>query len=491
MFKKVLIADRGNSALRVLRTCREMGIKTVVPYSRADQGSLPVLFADEAICIGPEPARDSYFNISRLLSAAEVTRCDACHPGYGPLSMDPDFADATQTSGITFIGPDPETLRLLNNRLAVRRSMKKAGVPILPGSEGAINTPQEGIDIALKIGLPVAVRPVIEECYPWISGDYREKNIITKEKDIETKIRMCQAETGITGKMGFGGKSVNGSSEVYLEKFIPNARRIEVQVVAHTPITEPGQEPRTIAFCHCEPRRGVAIPSLVLDEREIILQEKGRGAIAISPPDGLNSKLRQQLQEWAYSALRSVKLYGVASVEFLISPEGVPYFSKINPSLSRYHLLTEIRFGVDLVKEQIMSALPIPPGKTKDYEPATTNQNRLTPLYAKWSAVACALFAENPGADFAPTPGIVTELYLPKSPWIRVDSDLIPGGEVSAYYDLEVGTIAAWAPERKLAILRIRNALRQIKVKGIAINTQFNLHLLSGAHKGKAQPVLE
>ncbi|MEO0071728.1 MAG: biotin carboxylase N-terminal domain-containing protein [candidate division WOR-3 bacterium] len=458
MFKKVFIADRGTRALRILRACRELNIKAVVPYSLADRHSLPVMLADEAICVGAELERDSYLNISRLLSAAEVARCDACHPGYGNLATNPEFADATRSSGINFIGASPEILRTLNNKLAVRAMLKKSGVPILPGSEEMIATVQEGVEVALKIGLPVVVKPVLEN----LARAY----IINKEKDIETTVRMCEAEARADmERIPWTREFIESSGLVYVEKFIPDAKRIEVEVVS-----EDGIKVR------------------VLDVRDITIAQGGRPLVAFSPPLGLKPALYRRIGEWACAATRTAKVTGVTNVEFVISPAGEVYFSKITPALSTFHIVTELRTGIDLVKEQFKLATGeegrrkaevgigkgIGVGQTFRFASVRGGQETEDGGYS----LACHIYAEDPEADFEPSYGLIADLHLPAGPWVRIDTEIISGVEITKFYDIFIGTIAVWAPEEKLAISRLCSALREARFIGIKTNQEFLIRLL-------------
>jgi len=431
VIEKLLVATRGNPALRIVRTCREMGIKTVAVYSEVDRDSLPVLLADEAVCIGKPDPRDSYLNISRILSAAEITRCNAVHPGWDFLATNAEFADAAQSTGIIWIGPPPDLLRLLSSRLAVRNRIAAAGVPVVPGTEEPLKNPQEAIATCQLLGLPVVVRPVAE----YLS----RTRIISKEKDIETQIRMCQAEIRADSESDMSGGIV--SPEVYIEKLIPDARLIEIQVAID-------QQHRTLFF----------------DDREIV-EHHGKKFIACAPSPGIKPSQRRQLFTWAEKATRALNWTGISTVSFLLDKNGRAYFYRFTPHLTVFHPVTEIRYGIDLIQNQLLIALD------KISEP---EQPSTVPAVANADFIITAqFFAENPDAEFEPSPGTVTGLCLPGGPNIRIDTDLIPGSQVTPHYDYALGTISAWAPEKKNALNRFQRALAETTITGIQTSIPF------------------
>ncbi len=432
MLEKLLIANRGYWALRIIRSCRDRGIKTVIVYSEADRDSLPVGLADETICIGPAPAQDSYLNISRILSAAEVTRSSAIHPGTGFLATDPEFADAVLNSGFVWVGPPPDLLRLLNDRLAVREQVKKADVAVLPGSDGAVTTPQDAVKISSALGLPVVVRPVAENT--------RQQRLIWQEKDIENQFRLCQAETRALFDAALAGGITTPA--VFIEKFLPATRRIAVLLSAT------GNGTVTI-----------------WGETDISIARAGKNLIAESPAPGLKTQ-QQQIFDWANAVTRALNFTGVATVEFLITGAGDVYFHRFQHQLPEFHPLAELRYGIDLIQEQL-HLLTEP-------EPTATSQPQ--PLFNQ--ALACQIYAEDPGADFEPSLGTITDLHLPSGPNVRVDSFLTPGTEILPYYDLFLGIISAWAPDRESAIRRLHRALSETTITGIATNIRFLLNIL-------------
>ncbi|MEO0050481.1 MAG: biotin carboxylase N-terminal domain-containing protein [candidate division WOR-3 bacterium] len=420
MFKKVLIATRGVPALRIIRSCRELGVKTVVPYSEEDRDSLPAMLADEAICIGPAPPPDSYANLSRLLSAAEVTRCDSLHPGWGFLASEPEFADATIASGINFIGPSPDCLRMFADRLEVRATIKGAEIPVIPGADYPIVNPASAAKVCDELGLPCVVKPVATRlpC----------TRIIRKEKDIEYQVRMCQAETRVR----------TGSEQVVIEKFLSPVRPIEIQIVADT-------------------QGNIR----VINDWEILLYFRGKNFLAVSPALNIDKKEREQLFSWAKEAGKATKITGCVTVEFLIDQEARAYFSRFNPELSVFHPLTEVRTGIDVIEEQM---------KVASGERVVSSERDVTlpPI-----ALATQIFAEDPDADFEPSPGLVNDLWLPSGPGVRVDSHLFPGYTVPPDYDLHIATLIASGADFESAKRRLLRALTETRINGIATNLDF------------------
>ena len=425
MFKKVLIACRALPALRIMRSCRELGIKAVVPYSEADRDSLPVLLADEAICIGPTPPILSYGNISRLLSAAEVARCDALHPGWGFLGAESEFADATITLGIAFIGPTPDSLRLLDDRLRVRALVQGAGIPVIPGKDSVIVNPASAVKICEELGLPCVVKAV--------STHLPYTRIIRKEKDIEYQVRMCQAEA----------RARTGSDQVIIEKFLAPVRVVEIQIIADS--------------------QGNA---RVINHWEILLQFRGKNLLAVSPALNIGEKERKQLFLWACKAVAAANIKGCVTVKFLVdsSSTQIPhpmYFSRFNPELTDFHSLTEMRTGIDIIEQQLKIAL----AESVD---GVADMGNLAPF-----ALAAQIYAENPEADFEPSPGLVNDLSLPGGPGIRVDSHLYPGYNIPSDYELHIATITASAPDFQFAQRRFLRALLETHIQGVATNRDF------------------
>uniref|UniRef100_A0A7V3PSM6 Acetyl-CoA carboxylase biotin carboxylase subunit n=1 Tax=candidate division WOR-3 bacterium TaxID=2052148 RepID=A0A7V3PSM6_UNCW3 len=406
MFKKVLVAARAIPALRVIRTCRELGIRCVVPYSEADRDSLPVLLADEAVCIGPAPASASYANSSRLLAAAEVTSCEALHPGWGFLSSEPEFADATINSGIIFVGPTPGTLRQLRDRLALRQILKDNGIPVVMASEVPITNPQQAVAESARLGLPVVVKPVL--------SNLNITRLIVKEKDIEYQVRMCQAET----------RAHTGSEQVYLEKYLTGARPVDVLLISYLPIID----------------------------WEVGFYYRHRDIIAFSPAN-ITSKLRTKIYRWAKLALTALQFNGCSVVRFLIDERENPYLFRINCELSPFSPLAEISTGIDIVAEQLRVATGIEAEKA--------------PRSFQVGALAVNIFAEDPYADFEPCTGILAELTLPGGPFIRVESHLYPGTNIPPDYEPHIASVFSWGLDFQNARGRLQRALAEFNTGNI------------------------
>uniref|UniRef100_A0A7C4CE47 biotin carboxylase n=1 Tax=candidate division WOR-3 bacterium TaxID=2052148 RepID=A0A7C4CE47_UNCW3 len=439
MFKKVLVADRGDAALRVIRSCRELGIPTVAAHSEPDRDSLPVLLADESVCIGPAPAEDSYLNVSRLLSAAEITRCDALHPGTSRLADDPEFADATTAVGLKFIGPPAETLRLSADRIALRRLMQQHGIPVIPASAAAVTSPAEATQACVALGLPVVFKPV--------SSAARALRIVRDEKDIEAGFRLCQAEA----------RAAPGEGLVYVEKFVANARHIEVTVLCD----QDGEH-------------------LALPERDCSVQYRTRKLFDESPSPGLSPARRRRVAEMALKAAAAVGVPGILNVEFLADERGDCRFLKLNSRLPTGHAVTELLVGMDICREQIRLAadegLPDSLRSAKRLQPSASDSD--TPF---GHAVGCRIYAENPDADFEVSTGLVTDLHLPGGHDIRVDSVLVPGCRVLPLYDALVCRLTVRAADRSRALDRLDAALGEMVIAGVVTTVAFYRRLIQGS----------
>lgn len=421
-FKKVLIANRGEVALRIIRACRELGVPSALVYSEADSDSLPVLVADEAVCIGPAAAQDSYLNVSRILSAAEITRADALHPGHGFLSESPEFAEAAESCKLTFIGPTAETLRLARDKIRLRQIAREAGLAVVPGSDGEVATAADAAKLAAVLGYPVLVKAAAGRGG---SG----MRLVKRDRDIETGFRMCQAEA----------KAAFGDGRVYIEKHLANARHVEIQLLAD--------------------RRGnVAF----LPERDCSVQFRYRKLLAESPSPAVSDSLRRALGGQASTIGRAVGLTNVGTVEFLADDKENFFFLAINCRLQIEHGATEMVTGLDLVECQLVAAageaLALPA------EPPAPDGH----------AIECRINAEDPGAGFEPSSGLVTDVRMPGGPGIRVDSYLAPGYVVPSVYESLLAKIIAWAPDRPQAIARMARALTETVVAGVP--TTVGLH---------------
>jgi len=421
-FKKVLIANRGDAALRVVRACRELGVPSALVYSEADRDSLPVLVADEAVCIGPAPAQDSYLNVSRILSAAEITKSDALHPGYGFLAESPEFVEATESCKVTFIGPTSETLRLSADKIRLRQLARDAGLDVVPGSEGEAATAPDAAKLAAELGYPVLVKAAA-------GRGGAGMRLVKREKDIETGFRMCQAEA----------KAAFGDGRVYVEKHLANARHVEIQLLAD--------------------RRGNI---LSLPERDCSVQFRYRKLLAESPSPAVDDSLRRTLGSQALALGRALKLTNAATVEFLMDDKGHCFFLEVNCRLQSEHAVTETVTGLDIVQRQLLTAagegLPLP----------------AAPLVTDGHAIECRINAEDPEAGFEPSSGLVTDVRMPGGPGIRVDSYLTAGYVVPSLYEPLVAKVIAWAPDRPQATARMARALNETAITGVA--TTVGLH---------------
>ncbi|WP_366934797.1 MULTISPECIES: acetyl-CoA carboxylase biotin carboxylase subunit [Thermodesulfovibrio] len=425
MFRKILIANRGEIAVRVIRACRELGIKTVAVYSEADRDSLHVKLADEAVCIGPPSPAHSYLNITAILSAADITDAEAIHPGYGFLSENAQFAEACVNSGITFIGPTPENIRIGGDKAKARQILKRKGIPVVPGSDGPVTSEEACIKIIKKIGLPVIFKASA-------GGGGRGMRIVNDEKDIEQTFFMAQREA----------LAAFGNGELYIEKYFPKVRHIEIQILAD--------------------RQGNIIH---LGERDCSIQRRHQKLIEEAPSPALTEKLRKKIGEYAVKAAKALKYRNAGTFEFIVDDELNPYFIEINTRVQVEHPVTEEITDIDIIKEQIKIA--------KGY-PLSFKQSQIR---FKGHAIECRINAEDP-EKFTPSPGILEFIHFPGGPGIRVDSFLYQGCKISPYYDSLVAKIIAKGSTRLEAIDRMRRALEEMTVKGIKTNIPFFLKVL-------------
>ena len=425
MFEKILIANRGEIALRIQRACRELGIRTVVVHSEADNEAKYVKLADESVCIGPAPAAASYLNIPAIISAAEVTDAEAIHPGYGFLSENADFAEKVEASGFVFIGPHPENIRLMGDKVSAKQAMIKAGVPVVPGSEGALA--EQGAEIvkaARKVGYPVIIKAAG-------GGGGRGMRVVHTEAALLNAVNMTRSEA----------LAAFGNATVYLEKFLENPRHIEIQVLA--------DEHRNAVF---------------LGERDCSMQRRHQKVIEEAPAPELAAKLRDRIGERCADACRKIGYRGAGTFEFLYE-DGEFYFIEMNTRLQVEHPVTEMITGLDLVQLQIRIAngekLPF---RQKD-------------IQLRGHAIECRINAEDP-YRFTPSPGRITSYHPPGGPGIRVDSHVYAGYSVPPYYDSMVGKLIAYGATREQAIRRMRIALSEMVVEGIQTNIPLHLELL-------------
>jgi len=427
MFKKILIANRGEIALRVIRACRELNIKTVAVYSIADDCSLHKKFADEAICIGPADPRKSYLNIASIISAAELTDCDAIHPGYGFLSENPQFSSICRENNITFIGPEAEIIESMGHKSVAKDTMKKVGVPVIPGSEGVVNDIHEGLTIASEIGYPVIIKAAS-------GGGGRGMRMVEHENEFENAFNSAQSES----KISFN------NDEVYIEKYFTNPRHIEIQIMAD-------KSGNIFAF----------------GERECSIQRRHQKVIEESPSPAINDEMRLEMSNSAILAAKSVNYVGAGTVEFLYD-ESINkfYFMEMNTRIQVEHPVTEFVTSVDLVKLQILSHAGLAiPGRYKN-------------IKLRGHSIECRINAEDPSNNFMPSPGEITNVHFPGGVGIRFDSAIYTGYTVPSNYDSMIAKLIVHASSRKEAIQRMLGALEELKIEGIKTNIEFHKKIL-------------
>lgn len=425
MLKRVLIANRGEIALRVLRTCREMGIDTVVVYSEADADSLPVQLAGRAVCIGRAKAAESYLNQNAILTVAKATDCDGIHPGYGFLSENADFADACIQAGLTFIGPDGDAMRRAGDKAAARGLMQEAGVPVTPGSDGIVETAQDALTAAERVGYPV----LLKAC---AGGGGRGIRRCDSEEELPAAFAEAKAEA----------KACFGDDRMYLEKLVENPRHIEVQILAD--------------------RFGNVI---YLGDRDCSIQRRNQKLIEEAPAWNIKEDMRRRMGEAAVRAARAVGYENAGTVEFLVDGEQF-YFMEMNTRIQVEHGITELVCGIDLIREQlrIASGLCL---EIKQEEVRVTGH-----------AIECRINAEDPGKSFLPCPGQVKFLHMPGGMGVRVDSALYQGCVLSPWYDSLAAKVMVHAPTRLLAIRKMRRCLEEFALEGFATNVEFSYQIL-------------
>lgn len=428
MFDKIVIANRGEIALRILRACRELGIKTVAVHSEADRELKHVLLADESVCIGPAPSIQSYLHIPAIISAAEVTDAVAIHPGYGFLAEDAEFAERVEQSGFVFIGPRPETIRLMGNKISAIAAMKAAGVPCVPGSDGPLdeNTKRTRA-LAREIGYPVLIKAAG-------GGGGRGMRVVHSEATLFNSIALTQAEAA----------AAFGNDTVYMEKFLANPRHIEFQMLAD-------EHGHAIHLC----------------ERDCSMQRRHQKVVEEAPAPGITPEMRQTLGERCAEACRQVGYRGAGTFEFLFE-DGNFYFIEMNTRVQVEHPVTESITGVDIVKEQLLIAAG---------EPLSYRQEDIQP---RGHAIECRINAEDP-TNFMPCPGKIDQVHLPGGPGIRVDTHIYSGYRVPPYYDSMIGKLIAYGENRKTAIARMRTALEEMVIEGIKTNIRLHQDIMIDA----------
>lgn len=426
MFKKILIANRGEIALRILRACKELGIKTIAVYSTADKDLMHVRLADEAVCIGPANSTESYLNMPAVISAAEIGQADAIHPGYGFLAENADFADQVEQGEFVFIGPTPETIQLMGNKVSAIKAMRDAGIPCIPGSNGALTKDSNrNLALAREIGYPIIVKASG-------GGGGRGMRVVREESDLLDSIATTQTEAA----------AAFGTSEVYMEKFLENPRHIEIQVLAD------GQ--------------GHAIH---LGERDCSTQRRHQKVIEEAPAPGITPEQRHQIGQRCVDACLAINYRGAGTFEFLYE-NGEFYFIEMNTRIQVEHPVTEMITGVDIIKEQICIAA----GK-----PLRIKQ---TDVVINGHAIECRVNAEDP-KTFMPCPGTITQCHMPGGFGVRVDSHIYNGYRVPPYYDSMIGKIITRGSNREEALNKMRNALSETVVEGIKTNLPLQLDIIN------------
>ncbi len=427
MFEKILIANRGEIAVRIIRAAHELGIATVAVYSEADRDALHVQLADEAVCIGPAPAPESYLNVPNVISAALITGAEAVHPGYGFLSENATFADALGEVGLKFIGPPPEVIERMGDKAEARNSAKKAGVPLIPGSEGVVRNEREARKLAEELGYPVMVKAVA-------GGGGRGIRVVNSPEELAPVLDLARAEA----------KAAFSNDGLYLEKVIVNPRHVEVQILAD--------------------EHGKVVH---LGERDCSVQTpRHQKMVEESPSPGLKPQLRKQLGKAAVKAAQAIGYHNAGTVEFLVDEAGKFYFMEMNTRLQVEHPVTEAVTGLDLVKQQLLIA----GGEPLGFEQADI---KLT-----GHALECRLAAEDPFNGFKPSPGTLTKVRWPGGMGVRVDTYAAPGVEISPYYDPMFAKIIVWGADRQEALKRMRRCLEETMLEGIQTSLPFQKEII-------------
>ena len=426
MIKKVLVANRGEIALRIMRTCREMGIATVAVYSDADRFSLHVRYADEAYLLGPGPPLESYLNIPKVLKAIKDSKADGVHPGYGFLGENADFADAVRKARKKFIGPSGRAMRLLGDKVSARRLMQKAGVPVVPGTEGEVDA-EEAARVAKEIGFPVMVKAAA-------GGGGKGIRLVHEASELENALKMASSEAA----------AAFGHGAVFVEKYLSRVRHVEVQVIADS--------------------KGNAV---ALGERECSIQRRHQKLLEETPSIAIDEDLRQQMWAAAVEAAKASKYENAGTVEFLVDEDKNFYFLEVNTRLQVEHPVTELCIGRDIVADQIRIA---------SGEALGFSQEDIKPT---GHAIECRIAAEDPYNNFLPSLGRIDWVEEPSGPGVRVDSSLFSGGEVAYHYDPMLAKLITWGPDREKAIQRMVRALNEYVIVGIQTNIPFHLQLLS------------
>ncbi len=420
MFKKVLIANRGEIALRIIRACRELDIQTVAVYSEADRESLHVRFADDDVCIGPPPGKDSYLKIPRLIAAAEITGADAIHPGYGFLAENAEFAETCRASGITFIGPTPEQIRVMGDKASARRAMSEVGVPIVPGTPGPVEDVEDALVFAREIGFPVIIKAAA-------GGGGKGMRVARDPDDFARSFQLARSEA----------LSAFGNGDVYVEKFLERPRHVEFQILGDT--------------------HGNVIH---LGERDCSVQRRHQKLIEEAPCPVMTPDLRERMGEAAVRGAKAINYVGAGTIEMLLDEDGSFYFMEMNTRIQVEHPVTEMLTGVDLVKEQIRVAAGLPLSVTKMPE-------------LRGHVIECRVNAEDPSRNFQPSPGKIETFHQPGGPGVRIDTHAYAGYTVPPFYDSMIAKVIVQGNTREEALKRMQIALESFVIEGIRTTMPF------------------
>lgn len=424
---KILVANRGEIAVRIIRACRELGISTVAVYSEGDRESLHVKLADEAYCIGPVASKDSYLNLTNIMSVATLTECDAIHPGYGFLSENADFADICETCNIVFIGPSAEAISRMGDKSVAKQTMREADVPVIPGSEGLVEDIDEAVRVAREIGYPVIIKATA-------GGGGRGIRLADDEEMLVREITTAQQEA----------QKAFGNAGVYLEKYLTGMKHVEIQIIAD----------KHGNVCH-------------LGERDCSVQRRRQKLVEEAPCPVMSPELRERMGQAAVRAARAVNYSGAGTIEFLLGPDGNFYFMEMNTRIQVEHPVTELVTGVDLIKEMISVA----EGRPLSFSQADVRLDG-------WS-IECRINAEDPDRGFMPSPGRIGFYLPPGGPGVRIDSGAYPGYMISPHYDSMIAKLIVWGPTREEAIARARRALGEFMIEGVKTTIPFHLKLLA------------
>lgn len=429
MFKKVLIANRGEIAVRIIRACRELGIRCVAVYSTADRNALHAQIADEAICIGPPATKDSYLDMNAIMQAALNTGAEAIHPGFGFLSENAEFARLCEANGIVFIGPSYKSIEMLGDKAAAKETMAAAGVPVIPGSEGAVNSVEEAAEVAEKAGYPVLVKASA-------GGGGRGIRRVDSPEELEEQMTAAQQEA----------KNFFGDDAVYIEKFLINPHHVEIQIIAD--------------------KHGNYI---YLGERDCSMQRRNQKVLEECPSPIVDEKLRKRMGEAAVTAAKQCGYYNAGTIEFLVDENRDFYFMEMNTRIQVEHPITEEVTGFDLVKAQIEVAADLPLSVSQD------------DIELRGHAIECRINAENPEFNFRPSPGTITALYMPGGPGIRIDGAVYQGYTITPYYDSMISKLIAHGSDREDAINKMKWALSEFIVEGVDTNIDFQLEIIKNS----------